>query len=141
MVVEALLTMVSIRGVHDEVLLPGNISVEREGRLEDIHGRIESRVYYLEINDVFDVAAITGAYIAMGQAFVDCNKRTAFASADVILAIAGAPLEFSVPPDQDPLFSSLIQCAQGLRNETHLANYLRGRYMEAAGHEIPGCET
>ena len=62
----------------------------------------------------------------MGQAFVDCNKRTAFASADVILAIAGAPLEFSLPPGQDPLFSILIQCAQGLHNETHLANYLRG---------------
>jgi death-on-curing protein len=135
---EALLEIETIRALHDEILLPENIPGEREGRLEGVHGRIEARVYYLEIGDVFDVAAITGTYLAMGHAFVDGNKRTAFACIDVILAVAGAPLEYSDPPEEDPLFSIIIQCAQGILNENHLADYLRKRYISTAGLTMPG---
>lgn len=135
---EALLQIETIRVLHEEVLLPDNIAGERDGRLEGVHGRIESRVYYLEVSDVFDVAAITGTYIAMGHAFVDGNKRTAFACIDVILAAAGAPLEYTQSPDEDPLFSMIIQCAQGLRDESHLADYLRDRYIKSAGLTMPG---
>lgn len=138
---EALLNIETIRALHDEIILPGNIAGERDGRLEGVHGRIESRVYYLEVNDVFDVAAITGTYIAMGRAFVDGNRRTAFACIDVILAAAGAPLSYSLPADEDPLFSMIIQCAQGLRDESHLASHLRERYIKSAGLTMPGDDS
>jgi death on curing protein len=126
---EALLSLETLRAIHHEVLLPENVAGERDGRLEGVYGRIEARVYYLAVNDVFDVAAIFGTYIAVAHPFNDGNKRTAFACIDLILAAAGAALTFTETPDEDPLFELVIQCGQGTVDEVQLANYLRGRYM------------
>jgi death-on-curing protein len=130
---EALLSLETIRAIHDEVLLPENVAGERDGRLNGVYGRIEARVYYLAVNDVFDIAAIVGTYIAVGYPFNDGNKRTAFICIDIILAAANAALEFTESPDEDPLFDLIIQCAQGIVDETHLADYLRGRYVKLKG--------
>jgi len=58
----------------------------------------------------------------------------------VTLAATGAALKYPVAPHLDPLFALIIQCAQGLRDESHLADYLRGRYIKEAGVTIPGSE-
>lgn len=120
----------TIRAIHDGVLAEENITGELPGRLDAVYGRIEMRVYYLEMNDVFDVAAVYCSYIAHGHPFNDGNKRTAFGSLDTILALNGFELNYSgESPEDDPLYELIIACAVGPKGDKELAAYLRTRFL------------
>ena len=97
-----------------------------------MYGRIEMRVYYLEMNDVFDVAAVYCSYIAHGHPFNDGNKRTAFGSLDTILSLNGFELNYSgESPEDDPLAELIIACAVGPKCDNELASYLRSRFLNS----------
>jgi death-on-curing protein len=74
------------------------------------------------IRDVYELAACYACYIAVGHAFHDANKRTAFACMDTCLALNGIELSYEAAETGD----QLIQAAQGIVDEMELAAWLRG---------------
>ena len=58
--------------------------------MEAVIGRIENRLAYGLIGDVYDLAACYACYIAVGHCFHDANKRTAHTAMQVILKLNGA---------------------------------------------------
>jgi len=68
--------------VHNFILEnePGVQGTNR-GALEGALGRIEHKVHYDNLEDVFEIAGMYAEAIARGHAFSDANKRTALVSA------------------------------------------------------------
>ncbi len=72
---------------------------------------------------MFDLAASYGVVIAVGHAFNDANKRTAFRAMDVCLRLNGIFLTF----DTEDIGQTMVKVSQGLIDEMQLAWYLRLR--------------
>jgi len=90
--------------------------------IETILARIDNRLVYGMIVDVYELAACYACYIAVGHSFNDANKPTAFAAMDICLAINGIELEF----DAEEAGNMMIRAAQSITDETELAEWLRG---------------
>ena len=110
------------RNIHEKVIninelqgLAGNKS------LEALVDRIENRIRYGMIGDVYDLAATYAVVITVGRVFNDSNKRTAFVSMDTCLEQNGIDLEYDV----ESVGNMIIRVAQGLVDVTELAHYLR----------------
>ena len=58
-------------------------------KLEGVVGRIQQKIYYENITNIFNVAGLYCEAIARGHAFPDANKRTAFVCTITVLAING----------------------------------------------------
>ena len=108
--------------IHEKVIninelqgLAGNKS------LEALVDRIKNRIRYGMIGDVYDLAATYAVVVAVGHAFNDANKRTAFVSMDTCLEQNGIDLEYDV----ESVGNMIIRVAQGLVDVTELAHYLR----------------
>lgn len=80
--------------VHDFILdhEPGVDGTNR-GALEGALGRIEHRVHYGNLDDVFEIAGLYAEAIARGHAFSDANKRTALVAALTYLLLEGFVVE------------------------------------------------
>lgn len=87
-------------------------SLRDEGRLESALMRPQMAAHYEEA-DLVRQCALLAAGVAQAQAFLDGNKRTAFAAADLFLrlnacAFGGDPLELArqlealATPESDP---------------------------------------
>ena len=84
--------------VHDAILkttsgLKGSVDTNR---LNSALSRIDQRMAYDNLSDVFDVAALYAVSIAKAHAFSDGNKRTALVTMLVFLDMHG----IEVPPGQ-----------------------------------------
>ena len=88
-----------------------------------IIARIDNRISYGLIRDNFELAACYACYIAVGHAFHDANKRTAFAAMDICLALNDISLEY----DSEEIGEMIIKAAQGVIDEMELAEWLRSR--------------
>ncbi len=116
--------------IHDRVLNPGELEGMAGGKsLEGALSRIEFRMQYGMIDDVFDLAAVYVVAISQAHAFNDANKRTAFACMDTSLALNGIELNYKPAEAGD----QIIRAAQGVVDETELAAWLRG--LEYLGSE------
>jgi death-on-curing protein len=89
--------------------------------LEALVDRIGNRIRYGMIGDVYDLAATHAVVIAVGHAFNDANKRTAFVSMDACLEQNGIILEYDV----ESVGNMIIRVAEGLVGVPELAHYLR----------------
>lgn len=78
------------------------------------------------IADVYELAACYACYIAVGHTFYDANKRTAFASMDICLALNGIELEF----DTEEAGDIIIKAAQSAVHESDVALWLRSLSRE-----------
>lgn len=108
--------------IHDAVLNPGELpGLARDKSLEGALGRVENRVHYGMIGDVYDLAAAYALAIAQGHCFNDANKRTAYETMAVVLQANGTTLWFS-PEDAGP---RIIALAQGQLDPDDLAAWLR----------------
>ena len=108
--------------IHDLVIGPDELQgLAQDKLIEAVIARIDNRIAYGMIRDVYELAACYACYIAVGHAFHDANKRTAFACMDTCLALNGIELnyEFQVAGDQ------IIKAAQGIVDEMELAAWLR----------------
>lgn len=120
----AFLTADLVVAVHDEVLNPGELAgLARDKSLEGALGRVNNRIAYGMIGDVFDLAAAYAVAIATGHCFNDANKRTAYESMVVCLQLNGVPLKF----DAGEVGPLIIEVAQGRVDEHDLADWLRGK--------------
>lgn len=71
------------------VELPGRA---RDKSLDDALARVDNRLVYGMIGDVFDLAAACAVAISRGHCFNDANKRTAHQSMDVCLDLNGVEI-------------------------------------------------
>jgi death-on-curing protein len=113
-----------VEAIHDDVLNPGELAGRaRDKSLESALARVDNRMAYGMIADVFDLAAAYAMAIARGHCFNDANKRTAFRSMQVCLYLNGIEMGW----DTEEVGQVVIRCAQGLMEDGDLAAWLRER--------------
>ncbi|MCA0274236.1 MAG: type II toxin-antitoxin system death-on-curing family toxin [Proteobacteria bacterium] len=114
-----------VEAIHDRVLNPGELTGRaRDKSLEGALARVENRLAYGLIGDIFDLAAAYCVAVAQGHCFNDGNKRTAFRVMQVCLDLHGLA-EPALP--EDTTGQIIIRVAQGHMDEGALADWLRGR--------------
>ena len=108
--------------IHDSVLNPGELSGRAGDKsLDATLARVENRILYGMIGDIYDLAAAYAVVIARGHCFNDGNKRTAYLCMDTCLDINGIAIDWDVT-QIGPL---IIDIAQGKADEDDLAAFLR----------------
>ncbi len=110
--------------IHDEVLNPGELTgLAMNKSLEGALARVDNRLVYGMIEDVFDLAAAYAVAIAQGHCFNDGNKPTAYRVLQTCLDLHG----LDYPDDETAIGPVIIRAAQGLLDEGELAHWLRIR--------------
>ncbi|WP_415393575.1 type II toxin-antitoxin system death-on-curing family toxin [Paracoccus sp. SJTW-4] len=118
------LTVETVEAIHDAVLNPGELQGRAMGKsLESALARVDNRILYGLVGDVFDLAALYAMAIARGHCFNDANKRTAHQAMDVCLALNGIEMVWN----HEDIGQQIIALAQGLIDDGHLADWLRDR--------------
>ncbi len=118
------LTVEIVMEIHDDVLNPGELrGLALDKSLAGALGRVENRLAYGLIGDMFDLAASYAMSIAQGHCFNDGNKRTAYRSMEVCLEANGIEPQWNT----EEVGQIIIRVAQGLMDEGALAEWLRGR--------------
>ena len=118
------LTLDLVEVIHDAVLNPGELTGRAGGAsLEGALARVDNRLAYGLVVDVFDLAAAYAVAIARGHCFNDANKRTAHQSMDVCLDLNGIQIAWQAE-DVGPV---IIRVAQGHMDESALADWLRAK--------------
>lgn len=111
-----------VEAIHDAVLNPGELPGRaRDKSLEGALGRVDNRLAYGLIADVFDLAAAYALAIAQGHCFNDGNKRTAHQAMDVCLDLNGIQITWAT----EAVGQTIIRAAQGQMDEADLAHWLR----------------
>ncbi len=119
-----LLTPELVEALHDAILNPGELPGRaRDKSLEAALARVDNRLAYGMIANVFDLAAAYAVAVARGHCFNDGNKRTAHQSMDTCLDLNGIQIDW-VTQETGQI---IIRCAQGLMEDGDLADWLRGR--------------
>lgn len=114
-----------VEDIHDIVLNPGELPGRaRDKSLESALARVENRLAYGMIEDVYALAAAYAMAVAQGHCFNDANKRTAYRVMQVVLDWNGGT-EPDVP--EDVIGQKIIALAQGHIDDGHLAEWLRER--------------
>lgn len=110
--------------IHEFVIEAQELQgMARDKSIEAIIGRIDNRIVYGMIRDPFELAACYACYLSIGHAFHDANKRTAFAAMDVCLSLNGISLDY----DATEIGALIVKAAQGIVDESELADWLRSR--------------
>jgi death-on-curing protein len=119
------LTPDMVEALQDAALNPGDLPGRAGGKsLDGALARVDNRIAYGLIGDVFDLAAAYCVAVAQGHCFNDANKRTAFRVMQVVLDLHG----FAEPPlPPSSLGDVIILVAQGKMEEAALADWLRER--------------
>lgn len=108
--------------IHEEVIDPNELQgLAANKSIEAIIARIHNRMAYGMIDDVYELAACYACYIAVGHAFHDANKRTAFATMDICLTLNGIELDFNT----EEAGNMIIKAAQSLLDEKDIASWLK----------------
>lgn len=114
-----------VEEIHDIVLNPGELPGRaRDKSLESALARVENRLAYGMIDDVYALAAAYAMAVAQGHCFNDANKRTAYRVMQVVLDWNGG-IEPDVP--EDMMGDKIIALAQGHIDDGQLAEWLRER--------------
>lgn len=111
--------------IHDLVVAStgGATGIRDAGLLSSAVNRPQQHLAYSDAKpDVFDLAAIYAEGIARNHAFVDGNKRTAFATAGIFLELNGHVLNVERNNEQQTLFENI---AQGGVTRQELAQWYR----------------
>lgn len=119
-----LLSAQLVIALHDAVINAGDLKgLARDKSLEGALARVENRLTYDLIGDIFDLAAAYTIAIAQGHCFNDANKRTAFRTMNAVLAMNGVTRLWRA----EEIGPVIIRAAQRLMDEGELAEWLRAR--------------
>ncbi len=104
--------------IHDLILMDegGLAGSHGMGPLEGALARVMNRIQYVQMDDVFEIAAMYAVAIARGHCFNDANKRTALVSALTYLETEGVVMRRSLQLEE-----IMVDVAQGLVSEQDLA--------------------
>ena len=111
-----------VEALHDAILNPGELPGRaRDKSLESALARVDNRLAYGMIADVFDLAAAYAMAIARGHCFNDGNKRTAHQAMDTCLDLNGIEITWHT----EEVGQMIIRAAQGKLEDIDLAAWLR----------------
>jgi death-on-curing protein len=117
-----LLTVDQVIAIHDHVLDDHELQGMAGGKyLDGALARVENRLSYGLIEDVFALGASYAAAVSQAHCFNDGNKRTAFQVMDLVLDLNGVPMVW----DTEVVGQKIIALAQSALDETDLADWLR----------------
>ncbi|MGR3794011.1 type II toxin-antitoxin system death-on-curing family toxin [Vannielia sp. SX4] len=117
-----LLSAELVEALHDAALNPGELQGRAVDKsLDGALARVDNRLIYGMIEDVFDLAAAYAQAIACGHCFNDANKRTAFDAMNFCLEANGITLDWNVQEAGD----KIIALAQRKLDDIDLARWLR----------------
>lgn len=118
------LTVQLIIQIHEKVIeshelqgFAGNKSIE------SVISRINNRITFGLIEDVFALAACYASFISVGNLFNDANKRTAFMAMDICLLLNGIKLTY----ETEIVGQLIVKLSQGEIDEMDLAKWLRNQ--------------
>ena len=119
-----LLSPALVEAIHDEVLNPGELPGRaRDKSLDAALARVDNRIAYGMIIDVFDLAAAYAIAMSRGHCFNDGNKRSAFRVMNAVLVLNGVQITW----DTIEVGQIIIRAAQGVVEEPDLADWLRSK--------------
>ncbi len=108
--------------IHDSVLNPGELQgMAGDKSLDGALARVDNRLVYGMVDDVYALAAANCVAIATGHVFNDANKRTAHQAMDVCLDLNGVQLDHIAEEAGD----IIRNVAQRKLDEDDLATWLR----------------
>lgn len=108
--------------IHEAVINPNELQgLAGNKSLDAVVSRIQNRIQYGLVNDVYDLAASFAVVIAVGHVFNDANKRTAYKTMVTSLRLNGVYIKH----DAEDIGQIMVKVAQGLIDEIELARYLR----------------
>ena len=117
-----LLSVDHIIAIHDEVLEPSELQeMAGDKSLEGALSRVDNRLKYGLIDDIYSLAASYAAAISQAHCFNDGNKRTAFQVMDLILDLNG----INVIWDVKAVGQKIVLLSQSKLDEADLAQWLR----------------
>jgi death-on-curing protein len=117
-----LLSVDHIIAIHDEVLEPNELQgMAGEKSLEGALSRVENRLNYGLVEDIYSLAASYAAVVSQAHCFNDGNKRTAFQVMDLILDLNGINAIWDV----EEVGQKIVLLPQSKLDEVDLAQWLR----------------
>lgn len=117
-----LLTVEHVIAIHDEVLEPNELQgMAGDKSLEGALSRVDNRLKYGLIEDIYSLAASYAAAISQAHCFNDGNKRTAFQVMDIILDLNGINAIWDV----EEVGQKIVLLSQSKLDESDLAQWLR----------------
>lgn len=117
-----LLSVDHIIAIHDEVLEPNELQgMAGDKSLEGALSRVENRLNYGLIEDIYSLAASYAVAVSQAHCFNDGNKRTAFQMMDLILDLNGIHAVWGV----EEVGQKIVLLSQSKLDEADLAQWLR----------------
>ena len=117
-----LLTVDHIIAIHDEVLEPNELQgMAGDKSLEGALSRVDNRLKYGLIEDIYSLAASYAAAVSQAHCFNDGNKRTAFQVMDIILDLNGVNTIWDV----EEVGQKIVLLSQSKLDEADVAQWLR----------------
>lgn len=108
--------------IHEEVLSPNELQgLAADKSLDGALARIDNRLAFGMVDDVYSLAAAYAAAIAQGHCFNDGNKRTAFQAMDIVLDLNGVAIAWGV----EAVGARIVELAQRRLEEQEFASWLR----------------
>ena len=124
-----LLTVSDVMAIHNHVLSDHELQGLAGGKfLDGALGRVENRLNYGLIKDVFDLGASYAAAISQAHCFNDGNKRTAFQVMDVVLDLNGVQMAW----DTEVVGQKVVLLAQSKLDDERFAEWLRQEASRSA---------
>ena len=116
-----------VEAIHDEVLNAGELAgMAGDKSLDGALARVDNRLVYGMIDDVFDLAAAYCVAIATGHVFNDAKKRTAHQAMDACLDLNGVQIAHVAVQAGD----IIREVAQRRMDEEDLAAWLRRKAVD-----------
>lgn len=117
-----LLSVDHINAIHDEVLELNELQgMAGDKSLEGALSRVDNRLKYGLIDDIYSLAASYATAISQAHCFNDGNKRTVFQVMDLILDLNG----INVIWDAEAVGQKIVLLSQSKLDEADLAQWLR----------------
>ena len=108
--------------IHDDIIGANELQgLAPDESIEGTIDRVENRISYGLITDVYHLAACYASFISQAHAFNDANKRTGFAAMDTVLALNGIELVY----EAEDAGGMIIKAVNGDADENDLAAWLR----------------
>ena len=117
-----LLSAEHIIAVHDEVLELNELAgMTGDKSLDSALARVENRLNYGLVNDIYALAACYAAAVSQAHCFNDGNKRTAFQVVDLTLHLNGINAVWDV----EEVGQKIVLLSQSKLDEVDLADWLK----------------
>jgi death on curing protein len=119
-----LLSVEHVIAIHDHVLDDHELQGMAGGKfLDGALARVENRLNFGLIEDVFALGASYAAAISQAHCFNDGNKRTAFQVMDLVLDLNGVQITWNT----EVIGQQVILLAQSRLDEIDFADWLRAQ--------------